>query len=61
MEELFMDPNWILAIILWGVIIGTIVVCLVAECKKTPEQRAVEAKRIQDTIKRKFRVQRISV
>ena len=37
-----MKASWGLVAVLWGIIFSVIVVCLVSEKKKTPEQRAAE-------------------
>lgn len=48
-----MDPNWILVIVLWGGLIGAIIVCLIPELKKTPEQRKAEAQKVRESLIKK--------
>lgn len=38
-----MESTWILAVVMWGVLIGLIIACLIPELKKTPEKRKAEA------------------
>ena len=47
-----MDPNWILAIVLWGGIIVMMIACFIPELKKTPEQRKKEAEMARESWKK---------
>lgn len=41
-----MDPQWILVIIAWGIIIGVVIASFILDAKMTPEQRKADAERL---------------
>ena len=38
-----MEPGWIIAAIMWGALGAVVLVCLIIELRKTPQQREAEA------------------
>lgn len=40
-----MESEWILVFVLWGILICTMLACLISEAKKTPEQKKADAEK----------------